>query len=115
MEDIILHFSKKIIFLSFKNASFSTLKSIAAGSFGTCGGIGSTTGGSATGGVGITGVSGPLELSADDGFFSQLTLPIASFDSLKANYKPTEGNSTIEKAVFQLYYQMLMLLLSYPY
>lgn len=40
----------------------------------------------------------PLELSADDGFFSQLTLPIASFDSLKANYKLTEGNSTIESA-----------------
>lgn len=32
----------------------------------------------------------PLEVMADDGFFSQLTLPIASFDSLKANYKPIE-------------------------
>lgn len=36
----------------------------------------------------------PGQLSADDGFFSQLTLPVASFESLKANYKPIEGDAS---------------------
>lgn len=36
----------------------------------------------------------PSQLSADDGFFSQLTLPVASFESLKANYKPIEGDTS---------------------
>ena len=33
-----------------------------------------------------------MNLAADDLFFSQLTLPIASFESLKNNYKPVEQN-----------------------
>lgn len=36
----------------------------------------------------------PAELMADDGFFSQLTLPIASFESLKANYKPADATAS---------------------
>lgn len=36
----------------------------------------------------------PAELMADDGFFSQLTLPIASFESLKANYKPGDASAS---------------------
>lgn len=32
----------------------------------------------------------PEKVDADDMFFSQLTLPVASFESLKANYKPVE-------------------------
>lgn len=35
----------------------------------------------------------PTALTAEDVFFSQLTLPIASFESLKANYKPIEDGS----------------------
>ena len=32
----------------------------------------------------------PSELSADDDFYTQLTLPVASFDIIKNNYKPVE-------------------------
>lgn len=32
----------------------------------------------------------PDKIAADDMFFSQLTLPVASFESLKSNYKPVE-------------------------
>lgn len=33
------------------------------------------------------------KVTADENFFLQLTLPVASFESLKANYKPIEGAS----------------------
>lgn len=35
----------------------------------------------------------PTSFTADDNFFSQLTLPVVSFESLKANYKPAEESS----------------------
>ena len=34
----------------------------------------------------------PSEIKASDAFFTQLTLPIQSFDALKANYKVEGGN-----------------------
>ena len=38
------------------------------------------------------------ELSADDVYFTQLTLPVPSFDTLKNNYKVDEGTQVMETA-----------------
>lgn len=35
------------------------------------------------------------DLAADDNFFKQLTLPVASFDTLKASYKPMESTESV--------------------
>ncbi|MEG1150127.1 MAG: hypothetical protein RSE17_02425, partial [Bacilli bacterium] len=43
----------------------------------------------------------PSELSGSDNFYSQLTLPVASFDSIKNNYKPVVA--PIEPAVTDIF------------
>lgn len=48
----------------------------------------------------------PSELSGSDNYYSQLTLPVASFDSIKNNYKPVVApieNNPIEPAVTDIF------------
>jgi hypothetical protein len=35
----------------------------------------------------------PADIAGDDNFFTQLTLPVASFDAIKLNYKPTSSDA----------------------